>query len=72
VVTAGDLESKSGTPVKTGDLMFEIAPLDCCGLRFRAEDQISDVSRRRKCELATKDHPELKSLIRSRAGESDG
>jgi multidrug resistance efflux pump len=61
VITAGDLESKSGAPVKTGDLLFEIAPLDSLRAEISVpEDQINDVVKGATGELATKEHPELK------------
>lgn len=68
VVTAGDLESKIGSPVKTGDLLFEVAPLDSLRAELAIpEDRIGDVVRAHtgehgpaKGELATKESPEAK------------
>ena len=68
VVTAGDLESKIGSPVKTGDLLFEVAPLDSLRAELAIpEDRIGDVVKAHigehgpaKGELATKESPEAK------------
>jgi biotin carboxyl carrier protein len=46
VVLTGDLERQIGSPVKTGDVLFEVAPLDSLRAELKVgEDQIADVLR---------------------------
>jgi biotin carboxyl carrier protein len=44
VVLTGDLERQIGSPVKTGDVLFEVAPLESLRAELKvSEDQIADV-----------------------------
>jgi len=50
-----------GAPVKTGDVLFEIAPLESLRAELSVpEDQIADVEVGQHGELATVGHPESK------------
>ncbi|MFA6134967.1 MAG: HlyD family efflux transporter periplasmic adaptor subunit [Phycisphaerae bacterium] len=60
-VVTGDLEKQIGAPVKTGDVMFEIAPLESLRAELSVpEDQIADVQVGQRGDLATVGHPESK------------
>lgn len=53
VVITGDLKRMLGSPVKTGDALFEVAPLDTLETILQApEDQIADVQVGADCALA--------------------
>jgi hypothetical protein len=59
VVLTGELNRRIGAPVKTGDVLFEVAPLP----ELRAdvmvpEDQIGDVRTGQEGELATASYPD--------------
>jgi multidrug resistance efflux pump len=59
VVTKGDLERQIGAPVKTGDVLFEVAPLD--GLRAELsvpEEDVADLEVGQEGELATASFPD--------------
>ena len=59
VVLSGDLERRRGSPVSTGDVLFEIAPLD--SLRadmFVPEDRVADLTPGQRGELATAAFPD--------------
>lgn len=44
-IIAGNLDRALGSPVRTGDVLFEVAPLDSMHIEvFVAEDQIADVA----------------------------
>ena len=60
-IITGDLKRQIGAPVKTGDVMFEVAPVD--NLRaelYVPEDQIADIKEGQTGELATASYPELR------------
>jgi biotin carboxyl carrier protein len=60
-VIAGDLKRQIGAPVKTGDVLFEIAPVTMMrGDLAVPEDQIADVQDGQTGELAVAGYPSLK------------
>jgi len=62
-VLSGDLKKQIGAPVKTGDVLFEVGPLDLEFLRAELsvpEDQIADVKVGQEGELATASDPGVK------------
>jgi len=57
-VIAGDLKKQIGAPVKTGDILFEVAPIESLRAEISvSEDQIADVRIGQKGELATASYP---------------
>jgi len=57
-VVTGDLERQVGAPVKIGQVLFEIAPLESLRAQLKVpEDQIADVQVGQGGELATVGHP---------------
>jgi len=63
-VISGDLKRQIGAPVKTGDVLFEIAPID----KMRAElsvpeEEIADVADGQTGELAVTGYPDAKFKI---------
>ena len=62
VVVKGDLKRQIGAPVKTGDVLFEVAPLE--GLRAELavpEDQVADLEVGQEGELATTSFPDVRT-----------
>jgi len=62
VVVKGDLKRQIGAPVKTGDVLFEVAPLE--GLRAELavpEDHVADLEVGQKGELATTSFPDVRT-----------
>jgi multidrug efflux pump subunit AcrA (membrane-fusion protein) len=60
-VVTGDLERQIGAPVKTGDVLFEIALLESLRAELSMpEDQIADVEVGQSGQLATVGHPDEK------------
>ncbi len=60
-VIAGDLKKQIGAAVKTGDVLFEIAPLDALHAELEVpEALIADVKVGQPGELATEDHASIK------------
>jgi len=58
-VVTGDLERQIGAPVKTGQVLFEIAPLESLRAQLKVpEDRIADVQVGQEGELAAVGHPE--------------
>ncbi len=58
VVIAGDLERQLGAPFKTGDLLFEVTPLENLRAQIAVpEDQIADVRIAQTGRLATASFP---------------
>ncbi|MEE8296967.1 MAG: HlyD family efflux transporter periplasmic adaptor subunit, partial [Hyphomicrobium sp.] len=58
VVVTGDLQRHVGTPVKTGDVLFEVAQLDSIWAEVSMpEDAISDIRVNMRGELATTSYP---------------
>ena len=58
-VLTGDLRRRIGAPVKIGDVLFEVAPLDSLRATLSVpEDQIADVRVRQTGELATVTFPD--------------
>ncbi len=58
-VVAGDLKRRIGAPVKTGDVLFEVAPLDSLYAELSIpEDRIADVRLGQEGELATAAYPD--------------
>lgn len=58
VVLAGDIEKLVGAPLRTGDLLFEIAPADSFGARIAVpEDRIIDVAPGQTGMLAAAAYP---------------
>lgn len=58
VVVVGDLAKVIGTPVRTGDVLFEIAQLESLRAEISVpEDQIADVKLTQKGKLATASFP---------------
>ncbi len=58
VVVVGDLKRQIGAPVKTGDVLFEVAPLEALRAVLAVpEDQIIDVKVGQQGELATASYP---------------
>jgi multidrug resistance efflux pump len=58
-VVTGDLKRQIGAPVKTGEVLFEVAPVE--NLRaelFVPEDQIAEIQQDQEGELATASYPE--------------
>jgi len=59
IVVTGDLKRQVGAPVKTGDVLFEVAPLDTLRAQVLvSEDQILDISTGQEGELATVSYPD--------------
>ncbi len=66
VVVKGDLKRQIGAPVKTGDVMFEVCPLDALRAELLVpEDQIYDIKEGLKGELALVSYPgrKIKFLV---------
>ena len=60
----GDLIRRIGAPVKTGDVLFEVAPLDSLrGSLSVPEDEITDITVGQHGELATVAYPDHKILF---------
>jgi len=58
-VVTGDLKQRVGAPVKTGDVLFEVTPLDSLRAQvFVAEDQILDIREGQEGRLATVSYPD--------------
>jgi len=58
-VVAGDLKKRIGAPVKTGDVMFEVAPLESLRAELAvSEDDIPDMQVGQKGELASASFPD--------------
>lgn len=58
VVVVGELERRVGYPVKTGDVLFEVAPLESLRAElFVPEDQIADVIEGQSGELTAVSYP---------------
>ncbi len=67
VVVKGDLKRQIGAPVKMGDVMFEVCPLDALRAELLVpEDQIYDINDGQKGELALVSYPGEKSNLLSR------
>ena len=61
VVIAGELERHVGAPVKTGDTLFQIAPLGALRAELAVpEDQIAEVRPGQTGELATASYPDVR------------
>lgn len=59
IVVSGDLERQIGAPVKTGDVLFEIAQLESLRAELSVpEDQIADVRVGQRGQLATVSRPD--------------
>jgi hypothetical protein len=57
-VVEGDLKRRIGAPVKTGDVLFEVTPLDSLrAVLHVAEDQITDIRVGQRGYLATASYP---------------
>jgi len=57
-VVKGDLKREIGAPVKTGDVLFEVAPLDSLRAELLiAEDEIFDIKLNQQGYLATASYP---------------
>lgn len=60
-VIVGDLQKQLGAPVKTGDVLYEVAPLEALrGELYVPEDQIADVHVEQRGELAIAAKPDVK------------
>ena len=60
-LVAGDLERQIGAPVKTGDTLFEVAPLETLRAElYVPEDEIAEVKVGQTGELATTGYPDRK------------
>ena len=60
-VVTGDLERQIGAPFKTGDTMFEVAPLDAVRAEISIpEEQIADVDMTKTGDLMTRSQPDRK------------
>lgn len=58
VVVEGDLKRRIGAPVKVGDVLFEVCPLEFLRAQlFVPEDQIKDIEEGQHGELATASYP---------------
>ncbi len=58
-VVAGDLERQLGAPVKTGDMLFDVAPLETLRAElYVPEDEIAEVKVGQVGELATTSYPD--------------
>ena len=58
VVVKGDLKRQIGAPVKVGDVMFEVCPLDALRAELLVpEDQIYDINEGQQGELALVSYP---------------
>jgi len=58
VVLAGDLEKLVGVPLKTGEMLFEVAPADAFAVRIAVpEDRVIDVEPGQKGMLAAAAYP---------------
>lgn len=61
ITVEGDLKRQIGAPLKTGDVLFEVSPLDSLrGTLNVPEDQIGEVRVGLKGELATASYPAIK------------
>jgi multidrug resistance efflux pump len=59
IVVVGDLERQIGAPVKTGDVLFEIAQLESLRAELSvSEDQIADIREGQTGHLITVGHPD--------------
>ena len=57
-IVKGDLKRQIGAPVKTGDVLFEVAPLESLRAELLVpEDEIADVKVGQEGELATASYP---------------
>jgi hypothetical protein len=60
-LVAGDLKRQIGAPVKTGDILFEVTPLDALRTQILvSEDQILDIETGQSGHLATVSFPDQK------------
>ncbi|MBN2181275.1 MAG: HlyD family efflux transporter periplasmic adaptor subunit [Sedimentisphaerales bacterium] len=58
VVVQGDLKRQIGAPVKVGDVLFEVCPLESLRAQlFVPEDQVKDIQIGQKGRLATASYP---------------
>jgi len=58
IVVKGDLKREIGAPVKTGDVLFEVAPLESLRAELMVpEDQIADIQLGQQGDLATASYP---------------
>ena len=58
VITAGDLKRQIGAPVKTGDTLFEVAPLESLRAEVSvSQDDVADLRVGQRGELATTGDP---------------
>ena len=58
LVVAGDLKRQIGAPVKAGDVLFEVAPLEALRAELSVpEDQMAEVREGQEGELATASYP---------------
>jgi multidrug resistance efflux pump len=59
LVVAGDLKKRIGAPVKTGDVMFEVAPLESLRAELSvSEDDVPDLTVGQEGELASASFPD--------------
>ncbi|GAG02772.1 unnamed protein product, partial [marine sediment metagenome] len=59
VVVKGDLERQLGAPVKTGDVLFEVAPLEALRAELSVpEEDVADLEVGQEGELATASFPD--------------
>jgi len=59
-VVAGDLERQIGMPVKTGDRLFDVAPLETLRAElYVPEDSIAEVQAGQRGQLATTSYPNI-------------
>lgn len=60
-VVTGDLRRQIGAPVKRGDVLFEVAPIESLRAElYMPDDLIADVKVGQEGELATASYPELR------------
>lgn len=60
-VVKGDLTREIGSPVKTGDVLFEVAPLESLRAQLSVpEDEIAELTVDQRGELATASYPDRK------------
>ena len=58
IVVVGDLKKRQGGPTQTGEVLFEIAPLDAMRAELKVpDDRIADVALGATGELAAASHP---------------
>lgn len=61
IVVRGDLKRQIGAPVKTGDVLFEVAPLESLRAELAVpEDDVADLEVGQEGELATASFPEAR------------